>query len=155
MTRAEKGIERLLTRIPVGYRTNPFEAWVALFGIISGSFYLSGVAQSTALSETLPEWAQRLWGGVFIVACLLILRGLHGMVDHSGIVSILGRAIAAYKLGLRLIITVCCVYVPAVFAYSNTNGLAAAAPYVGLALAALLRLAVIRVASARTPGWKR
>ncbi len=155
MTRAENAIEHVLHRIPVGYRTNPFEAWVALFGIISGAFYLAGVAQSTALSETLPNWAQRVWGGTFVLACVLILRGLHAMVDNAGIVSILGRAVAAYKLGLRLVITVCLVYVPAVLYYAQTNAFAAAAPYVGLALAALLRLSVIRVSSARTSGWRR
>lgn len=154
MTAVETWLERLLGRIPVGIRTNPFEAWLAVLGMLSGLVYLSGAAQSTALSESLPLWASRGWGGVMVLACGCLVRGLLQMVDVGGIVSMLGRGVSVYRLGLRLLACACLVYGTAVMFKSHTNGLAAALPYLSLAAAALLRLAILRVSAARTPGWR-
>lgn len=155
VTAVETLLERLLSHVPVGVRTNPFEAWLAFLGVLSGLVYLTGVAQSTALSESLPLWATRVWGAVMMLACVCLIRGLLLMVDNQGIVSMLGRGVAVYKLGLRLLAGVCVVYGTAVMFKAHTNGLAAALPYWSLSAAAVLRLLIIRVSSARTPGWRR
>lgn len=108
----------------------PFEAMLAVVGIISGATTLLGAAPPS-LSETLPAAMVAVWGVALLVGSPLILAG------------IIAQQLRVEQAGLVLLAATTLIYGAAIVVVQPAAATTAAATYLLYAAACLLRIRVL------------
>ena len=114
----------LITRMPAGLLWHPFEWFVAVLCVISGTASLVWRVDSASLDALLPHPFLKVWGAALLIGAVALMRGLSSIHAVSADRYVVTR-VPAYRLGLRLLGLAVSVYIAALVGYAGWSGVIA------------------------------
>lgn len=114
----------LTTHLPAGLLWHPFEWFVAVLCVISGTVALVWHVDSASLDALLPHPFLKVWGAALLVGAVALMRGLSSIRALSADRYVVTR-VPAYRLGLRLLGLAVSVYIAALITFAGWSGVLA------------------------------